>query len=294
MGELWQIGNVIRMLRIASKLSQTDLANGICTQAEISRIEHNLTDPHATTLHLIAQRLGVDMNFFFNEQDYSKLQYVDNTVYLMRKFVEEGKYEEVGQVIENEKHNPVFNKPLYKQLILWHEGLVMYYVKHDMQSALTLLYEALSIHQPSIHYSETQIEILISIGNLYGENNHFEKAHAYYDKAKISYEKLTITNSPRALLRLLYNSAVTLISEKRLIDALEQCKEGIQLCKETKSIYLLGEFYYQIAKVHCRLGVKEEAINCLHTAVMIFDYMDNNFYKEYAETKLQKLKSESM
>ncbi|UCZ54171.1 helix-turn-helix transcriptional regulator [Bacillus shivajii] len=289
MSENWQVGNVIRMLRTANNFSQSDIADGICTLSEISQIEDNIKSPDSNTLHLLANRLGVDMNFFFEELESPKIHYAEDTIYLIRKFVEEKKYEEVGQVIENERHNPIFHKPRFKQVILWHEALVVNYVKGDFKTALKLLYQALNMYQPSIHYTETQIQILVSLGNLYGENDHHAKAQSYYEKAILNYEKLTKLECPKIFLRILYNLTLTFIREHKYEDALSRCEQGLQLCKETKSLYLLGEFHYQMANIHWFTGRLEEANKEMTIAATIFDYTDNIQYKKFVSSKINEI-----
>ncbi|WP_406686207.1 helix-turn-helix domain-containing protein, partial [Rossellomorea vietnamensis] len=59
------IGKKIKELRQEVNITQGELAEGICTQALISRIEKGETDPNATALYQISKRLGVDVNYFF-------------------------------------------------------------------------------------------------------------------------------------------------------------------------------------------------------------------------------------
>ncbi|MBR8644357.1 helix-turn-helix transcriptional regulator [[Brevibacterium] frigoritolerans] len=54
----------MKELRKQIGLSQEELATGICTQAQISKIEKGDVYPYASTLYLISQRLGVDVNYF--------------------------------------------------------------------------------------------------------------------------------------------------------------------------------------------------------------------------------------
>ena len=68
-----KIGEFVRSLRKLAGLSQTDLAIGICSQAQICKIERNNEIPSALILYKIAKKLGVDVNYFFEIQETPRL-----------------------------------------------------------------------------------------------------------------------------------------------------------------------------------------------------------------------------
>ena len=67
------------------------------------------------------------------------------------------------------------------------------------------------------------------------------------------------------------------------------CQEGIDLCKEARSFYLLGEFYYQSATSLIRLNKKETAIDQLNKAIIVFDITENQPSKLHAKRNLDSL-----
>lgn len=56
-------GPTIKEIRQQSDLSQTELAEGICTQALVSRIENGLTIPNAILLKDLCRKLNVSVDF---------------------------------------------------------------------------------------------------------------------------------------------------------------------------------------------------------------------------------------
>ncbi|MBV6684081.1 helix-turn-helix domain-containing protein [Bacillus sp. JRC01] len=70
------IGKKIKELRKAIGITQGELAEGICTQALISRIEKGDIYPSATVLYRISQRLGVDVNYFFEIGSTERHDYI--------------------------------------------------------------------------------------------------------------------------------------------------------------------------------------------------------------------------
>ncbi|SDZ18700.1 Transcriptional regulator, contains XRE-family HTH domain [Evansella caseinilytica] len=293
MSDYWQVGEIIRLLRKSNHLSQAELAKDICTQAEISRIERNLTMPNADTLFRISERLGVDMNFFFENSDLSRMEYIQETIDLIRKFIEEKNYAEVARIVAAEKKNPLFKKAPYRQFLMWHEGLVQYYVDGDFRQAIETLHEALDIYQPGVLYSETQLQILISVGNLFGEIKEYEMAFTYYYLCHEGYQRLARVEDRKIQIRLLYNMALTLSRSHKDSAAIPLCQEGIALCQETKSLYLFGELYYQLAYSQWQLHNTKAAVSLMEKAIFIFKLVDNEKYKHFAEQKLTEISEQT-
>ncbi|HFI0259112.1 TPA: helix-turn-helix domain-containing protein, partial [Streptococcus suis] len=58
----------IKSRRKELKLSQKELAEGICKQGQISRLENGEYTPGSELLYQLAQKLNVSMDYFFDEQ----------------------------------------------------------------------------------------------------------------------------------------------------------------------------------------------------------------------------------
>ena len=61
-----QIGLALRRLRKKHNLTQKDLANGICSQAEISKIESGTHSPTIELLYALSRRLQVPISAFLD------------------------------------------------------------------------------------------------------------------------------------------------------------------------------------------------------------------------------------
>jgi transcriptional regulator with XRE-family HTH domain len=70
------IGKKIKELRKIVGLTQSELAEEICTQALISRIEKGDIYPSATAIYQISKKLGVDVNYFFEIGTTPRLDYI--------------------------------------------------------------------------------------------------------------------------------------------------------------------------------------------------------------------------
>ncbi|MGE7983663.1 tetratricopeptide repeat protein [Solibacillus sp. NPDC093137] len=56
------IGHVIRSERLKKNMKQSYLAKGICSPSYLSKIENNSTEPSEEILHLISEKLGIELN----------------------------------------------------------------------------------------------------------------------------------------------------------------------------------------------------------------------------------------
>ena len=85
------------------KLSQKELAKGICEQGQISRMEQGKYSPGSELLFQLSKRLKVSMNYFFEETEVSSLENIDKFKELSKKFLDEREYESLHYIYELEK-----------------------------------------------------------------------------------------------------------------------------------------------------------------------------------------------
>jgi transcriptional regulator with XRE-family HTH domain len=92
-GEKMNIGKTIKELRKFNGLSQTELSQGLCTQAQISKLENGTETPSSELLYFLSQRLGVDMNYFFDIKGTPRLDYVIEVQNQLRKNIRNRDYQ---------------------------------------------------------------------------------------------------------------------------------------------------------------------------------------------------------
>lgn len=276
--EASQIGATIKKLRKMSGLSQRDLAHNICSQAQISKLEQNNEIPSAITLFKIAQRLGVDMNYFFDIQETPRLDYVNDTKELVRQLIRERNYLKIREVINGEKRNPLFQENKNKQFILWHEAICNHYLENKSEESISLLQDALSLTNSNNkrYYSENEIEILNSIAIIQKDMGLFKEAEDNFKEGLRGIKLTTYKSNNQIRVRLLYGLSKLLTDLGRYIESLEYCREGIQICKRHEILYLLGELYYQYGENCAKLGDFQSAEISFEKSIKTFDIQDNH------------------
>ncbi|WP_374720963.1 helix-turn-helix domain-containing protein [Peribacillus tepidiphilus] len=288
------IGQKIKELRKQVGLSQSELAEGICTQAQISKIEKGDVYPYASTLYLISERLGVDVNYFFDIGMTPRLDYVQEVYNQLKISRRTFNYLEIREIVESEEKNPLFfqNKRNY-QLLLWHKGICEYMIDKDLNKAINTLKEAILLTQPTEKiYSEREIELILSIGVLYFEEHQYEKALETYNTANTHMKSLPYLNDCTIKTRLLYNLARTHTRLGQFKESIKYCEEAIKWCLQKENLYLLGELHYHLGYNYELKEDFQTASKYMKKAYLILDLQNNKRFTAFIKEKLDGWKKE--
>lgn len=288
-----RIGSIIRDLRKMVGLSQKELAEGICTQAQISKLENGDEYPYSITLYEISKRLGVDMNYFFHIIETPRLDYVEEVKHLIRQYIRKRDYESVAHIINREIDSPLFQTPANKQFLMWHEGICHYYVYKNKEMCLAKLHEAIKLTQTSdSYYKEREIEILNSIAIIHDEEKEFTKAVEIYRMALTQLKYLPQVKDKKIKIRILYGLARTLTEMGEFKESLMYSERGIHLCISCESLYLFGELHYQSGCNLIKMGQKEKGTSYLEKAIFIFELEKNEKFAGLVRQHMKKLLGE--
>ncbi|MFD2442749.1 helix-turn-helix domain-containing protein [Bacillus sp. CGMCC 1.16607] len=281
------IGEKIRELRKLLDLTQMDLANGICTQAQISKIENGDINPYSSTLYQISQRLGVDVNYFFDIGSTPRLDYVNEVSRQLMIARRNVNYEEMKQLVENEEQNPLFTQNRKNlQLLLWHKGIYEYKLFRRIERSIELLDEAITLTHTK-HWTEREIEIYISKGVILFEENQLEEALSIYNPAKEHLRLLPHLQDKTIISRLYYNIARTLTRLQDYEQSITICKEAINWCIEKDNLYLLGELHYHIGYNYELLNNLKQAKAYMEKSLIIFELQADQKYIAFIRTKMK-------
>lgn len=284
------IGQRIRELRKLMNLSQGELAKGICTQAQISKIEKGDVYPYASTLYLISERLGVDVNYFFDIGTTPRLDYVQEVLRQLTLARRNSDYREMEQIVKTEEKNPLFqqnNKNF--QVLLWHKGICQYMLHKDSKAAIDILSKAIALtHYTDKVWSEREIEVLLSIGSVYFEEKDYKKSLKVYFEAKEYLHQLPFINDHTLLCRLYYNIARSLTRLEKYSDSIKYCREAVRWCIEKDNLYLLGELHYHIGYNYEIQGKFQKARECMQKSLIIFELQEDEKYVNFINSKIQK------
>jgi transcriptional regulator with XRE-family HTH domain len=245
------VAKEIRRLRHHVGITQKQLCEGICHQSMLSKIEKGETYPSAKILYLLSKRLGVEMEHFFRFSKIPNVEYVHHFYQKLRKAVREKNYQEVKRIVNREERNPAFKDSTeIQQILLWHKGMVEYYIHHNFHHAILLLGQALTINGDSVAINgltEREVEVLNTLAVIHAEVENFDEALIYYQRAEQILSKKLYYKDPTVLIRVLYNTAKVYTRLKDYVRSIHLCERAIEVCKDYSLMYLYGELHYHIA-----------------------------------------------
>jgi transcriptional regulator with XRE-family HTH domain len=285
------IGKKIKELRKDVGLTQGELANGICTQALISRIEKGDIYPSATALYQISKKLGVDVNYFFEIGTTPRLDYIKEVEKQLRKLRVKLKYQEMMEVVKAEEKNPLFYRnPVNLQLLYWHKGIYKFEVEKDIEGSFDLLHEAyhLTANEKKA-ISEMELQILMSLGIFEFNLKNYQAAFKYFEEVKAAINTIEQLYDKSIKTRLLYNIARVLTRIGKYQESREHCVEAVKWCIEEEHLWGLGELYYHIGYNYELENQLDKTLPYIEKSIIIFEMRKNHTYHSFLLKKKEEI-----
>ncbi|WP_251576178.1 helix-turn-helix transcriptional regulator [Limosilactobacillus agrestimuris] len=276
-------GDVLKKIRRKRGLSQTALAEGICTQATISLMEKQNRLPKMNILTAICERLNIPAERIVENNGNG----INDQFNIIVNDLVSWKFESAAEALDKipvKKLESDFDKQRYYYLL----GMVQ--VNSD------------KIDEAIFNFELVLTQFATTSANIYLAMTTAGMALAYYKR-----------NDPERAQRLT-DRAVRLIDNKKLIGSLHQwasiyCQlgqlygdlgnykdskeivnRGIELCRQHDSLFILDELYLIRGKDELALGEKEQAKESLEIARSISLARHESFVKDEIAAELAKLK----
>jgi transcriptional regulator with XRE-family HTH domain len=290
------IGTKIKEMRKMVGLTQGDLAEGICTQALISRIEKGDIYPSATALYQIAVKLGVDINYFFEIGTTPRLDYIREVERQLKYLRDTWNYKGMMDVVKAEEKNPLFYKDNDKlQLLYWHKAIYLYEEKKETESAFTLLHKAyhLTAH-PKKAMSEREMQILSTIGTFHASLHHHDEALDYYHRVETAVKTTEHLQEKVIKTKLFCSTARVLTRCERFEESTVYCLKAIKWCFEEELLWGLGELHYQIGYNYELMNDIEKALFYMQRAFHMFELRDEKIHIDFVGKKMEEMRKQGL
>ncbi|PFB30029.1 transcriptional regulator [Bacillus cereus] len=290
--EFYDLGITIKELRMKKNISQSELCHGICSQSQISKIEKGIIYPSSILLYQLSERLGIDPNNIFALTQNKKLKYVENVKYVMRDCIKQKQYNELYEIVKQEKNESNFQLKEDKQFLIWHEAIAIFHVNTSIKTALNLLNSALKLTVTNGDFlSEREIDIMQSMAIFYGENKEYEKSINILRRCLTNFNKLDFPRDKEIKLKIIFNLAKILGHADQHEEAIKYNDMGIKLAINLNTLYLLGELYYGKAWNLLKLKQynEEDVADNMKKALFIFELTEKeNLIKIVKEKYFEK------
>lgn len=283
-GGIMELGDLIKRRRRELGLTQSELAQNICTQALISRIEHNEIIPKNEILDKIEKRLQLKDDELRIVVSFKSNQHkIDKVIAEIREYLSKREYKAIELLLNYNKlliesSNDMNNISFFK----WMEAALAYQLEKDWEKALSILID-ISIHELE---NELSIEILNAIGLIYYEEKDYDSALTYFHKGMHKINN-SVDYKVQAKLKFNYSLALEISEQNR--EALSVILSAIDLLLEQDSLYLLGDFYYTKAFIFDKLNNSQEALDNFELAQSIFKIQNNTRFYNLSQIAISEI-----
>lgn len=275
-------GDVLKQIRRKRGLSQTALAEGICTQATISLMEKQNRLPKMDILTAICERLNIQPDRIVENE----VSGVNDTFNQIIDALTDKEYDLAKQLISKisiKSLNSDFDKQRYYYLL----GMVQ--ISQDQ------------IDDAIFNFELVLTQFATTSANIYLAMTTAGMALAYLKR----------DDHERAVR--LTDRAVKLIDNKKLIGSLHQwasincqiaelywrlgepekalasAQRGIQLCRDRDSLFILDQLYLYVGRTYIAMGEKEKAKQALEVAKSLSIARHGKLNEESIADELAKL-----
>lgn len=275
-------GDVLKQIRRKRGLSQTALAEGICTQATISLMEKQNRLPKMDILTAICERLNIQPDRIVENE----VSGVNDTFNQIIDALTDQEYDLAKQLISKisiKSLNSDFDKQRYYYLL----GMVQ--ISQDQ------------IDDAIFNFELVLTQFATTSANIYLAMTTAGMALAYLKR----------DDHERAVR--LTDRAVKLIDNKKLIGSLHQwasincqiaelywrlgepekalasAQRGIQLCRDRDSLFILDQLYLYVGRAYIAMGEKEKAKQALEVAKSLSIARHGKINEESIADELAKL-----
>ncbi|GAB2501105.1 helix-turn-helix domain-containing protein [Alkalibacterium psychrotolerans] len=264
-------------------MTQAELADGICTQAMISRIEKKKVRPSRDLMEKVAERLEVSIHYFYGEDSIeSRYSKTAQLCKIIRQHLIRREYESVSYLIETNEELIEKSVGEDRDFFKWIHGLLYAYRDGDNDKALDYLIKM----EANVKNGELRVEVIDSIGNQYLRKKEYEKAEAYYQKGFDSFAEW-MNHEKKA--KLLLNYSICLFREDKYGECLDKVMQGLELLIEKDTLFLLGDFFYYKARCLEMLKQYEDAKEAYKKAQTIFEIQQNEKYLLITKMSLEEM-----
>lgn len=252
-------GEVLKQIRRKRGLSQTALAEGICTQATISLMEKQNRIPKMNILTAICARLGIGVDRIIENNDVSMTVLFDRISLLLVNRDYEAARKQMNKVKVKKLQND-FDKQRY------------YYLLGSLQVASGQVDDAIFNFELILtQFSTTSANIYLAMTTVgmalaYEQRGDHEKALQFVERAIRLIDDKQLTGGKRQWMILYREIADLCYRLGEYQSAIKIADRGVAICRDEQSLFLLGDFYTTLGRAQAKLGQIDRAKESLAIA----------------------------
>ncbi|WP_164682242.1 helix-turn-helix domain-containing protein [Streptococcus hyointestinalis] len=272
------IATLIKVKRKEKGLTQKELAEGICVQAVISKIEKGETTPSVDLFFKLAKKLDIDMSVISSMFDLNNTAH-HNGVYSdkVKQLLYMRDYDNLAYVLKT--LNPA---EMTEEELLYYEWLRAIAGYMTKQISFTKTIERLNALLPKTKttYQQLYLKIVSAIGSIYSDNQENALALSAFESIVNDYQ---VSHDFRDRVTFLYSISRAYFVEGDIDKSLTYISKAIDELLEEKSMYLLGDSLLMRAYILESMKLYDEAKKYCHQAITLFELENKELLKNMAQ-----------
>ncbi len=257
------IGKTIEYLRKLRKLTQQQLAKGICTREYIRKLEGGYNQPTIYILDLLSQRLQEDIyNYHLLVEKHNNIE-THIKVQEINDILGAENYELLEKTVHMYENLESFKEGEALQIVYYSKALCDYYLRQNYNGAIDYCIMGLKVYKNDFDienwsdflYSKIELKLINSIASCQCYNNNIDKGiklfyelFDYLDKyvSGTLYSIRAVGNFHVTLYtQVAYNLSTHLSRQEKFSEGLELIDKAIKISLKTK---FMGMYPYLLEK----------------------------------------------
>ena len=256
------------------KMSQRELAEGICKQGQISRLENGEFTPGADFLYALSKKLKVSIDYFFNEQIVEEIDELSEFKKLAQTFITNRNYESLKYIYELESVKVHRLSLVNKFYMEWIKSLIDFYFYGQKEESVARLEKVLS--QLSVT-DLTYLQVANTLFNFYYDIEDLESFNEIREKLEYQVNQLKLNTIEELNLSIKFNYNVCryLRLQNNTEEAITKITDTIKQCKMYRTTYLLADLYVLMGNVSKNFSSKVAVKDYFETAYFLYKLEGN-------------------
>lgn len=282
----------LEFYRKQSGMTRKALAEGICDESTIYRIEKGTQTPRLDLLRDICRKLMVSIDFVISDLHYNELMEIEIYKDLCRELTYRREYELLALTIEQfEKlintYKHQFEYSNLKRFITWHKSILLHMKEKNVVKAEI---ELESIYKQRL-LNEMDIGICNSLGLVKLVNNDVQTAFPYFKDAYSAVKKIPFTNDLTLAPRVAYNLAYCHYYLGELDEAKILACKTLDILKKKQLIFGMGRTKHMLGMIYKKKLNYERSREYLWEAKCLFQLEKDDVNYRKAQKDLAEVES---
>ncbi|AVM70213.1 hypothetical protein C3V36_13720 [Lachnospiraceae bacterium oral taxon 500] len=284
------LGTIIRELRKKKGLSQKELAEGICSLKQLSRIENNTSEASTYLIYELSFRLGENLLDYFPYAELEEPFLWKKRVDELEQYYSEERYQEMYRQSKILKDDELVRSFVFlRQRINWYFGIAAGYCQPAEAFSAEDFLNLIALTHPFTKVSDIwqanlkpfELRILNAAIFVHLQAERYDIAEEWLLKAITILDRCYFEVKDNAYLNFFYNLSRLYFYRQEYKKALQVADQGLRLCQENNILYqVAGLSNIKGRSLYC-LGRKEEALLYMNLFLQLNDFLgENSHFKD--------------